>query len=92
MLPSGECEVPFHHLSTREIDLVSSFRQNNVFGMAVDMLVSGRVDPKPILTAAFPLEAGSDAFEASLDRETNIKVIFVAGERHAGASTGDAIN
>lgn len=77
MLPSGECELPFHHMSTREIDLVSTFRQNNVFKQAVEMLVACAVDPSPILTSAFGLDAARSAFEASLDREANIKVIFV---------------
>lgn len=77
MIPTGECDLPFHHMSTREIDLVSTFRQNNVFKQAVDMLASGSVDPAPILTSAFGLDAAQRAFEASLDRDTNIKVIFV---------------
>jgi L-idonate 5-dehydrogenase len=92
MLPSATCELPFHHMSTREIDLVSTFRQNNVFGQAVDMLVAGAVDPLPILTSAYGLDAAHNAFEASLDREANIKVIFVSqGDTH-GILTGHALH
>lgn len=92
MLPSGDCDVPFHHMSTREIDLVSTFRQNNVFRQAVDMLVSGNVDPLPVLTSTFPLDAAHSAFEASLDREANIKVIFVGHGNEKRSMKGHALH
>ena len=92
MIPSGDSELPFHHMSTREIDLVSTFRQNNVFRHAVDMLVNGSVDPSPILTAAFGLEAAPRAFEASLDRGVNIKVIFVPDGDAEGILKGHALH
>lgn len=79
MIPTSECKVPFHILTTREIDLISTFRQNQVFGLAANLLVSGDINPLPILTSIYPLEDCQKAFAASFDRDLNIKVAFSGG-------------
>lgn len=81
MIPSSDCHVPFHHMTTREIDLVSTFRQNRVFDLAAQMLVSGAIDPRPILTARYPLAECLHAFDESFDREKNIKVVLLGSKR-----------
>lgn len=89
MIPTQQCTVPFNHMTTREIDLVSTFRQNNVFRRSAEMIVGGKIDPTPILTGAFPLDAVHDAFKASFETEKHIKVLLLgpafAGEQGRSA-------
>ena len=74
MLPPGQTSVPLNLLMAREIDLVGSFRFHTEFKLAVDALVSGRIDPTPILSASFPLAKANDAFLMAADRNRSIKV------------------
>lgn len=76
MIASQSCAVPFNQMTTREIDLISTFRQNGVFARSAHMLVSGAVDPLPILTGAFELADVQAAFSASFDSERHLKVLL----------------
>lgn len=76
MIPSQSCEVPFNQLTAREIDLVSTFRQNNVFERSAQMLIDGVINPSPIITAQFSLNSVLDAFRASFRVEEHIKVLL----------------
>lgn len=68
-------------MTVREIDLVSTFRQNNVFGRSAQMLVDGLIDPSPIITAKFSLNSVLDAFHASFRIEEHIKVLLTNEQR-----------
>lgn len=83
MIPSSTCHVPFHLLTVREIDLVSTFRQNGVFQQAIDMLLGGAIDPTPILSAQFELDDFAAAFACSFERDKSLKVLLL-GEPRAG--------
>ena len=74
MLPPGAPPIPINLLMAREIDLVGSFRFHQEFRLAVDALVSGRIDPTPILSATLPLTRADDAFQLAADRDRSIKV------------------
>lgn len=76
MIPTQECTVPFNHMTTREIDLVSTFRQNGVFARSAQMLVDGFVDPRPILTGTYDLADIQTAMNASFDTERHLKVLL----------------
>lgn len=76
MIPTQNCTVPFNHMTTREIDLISTFRQNEVFARSAQMLVDGAVDPQPIVTGSFPLGDVDAAFAASFDTDTHLKVLL----------------
>ena len=76
MISSQSCTVPFNHMTTREIDLISTFRQNGVFARSAYMLVDGVVDPRPILTGAFDLADVQTAFSVSFDTEQHLKVLL----------------
>lgn len=76
MIPTQECTVPFNHMTTREIDLVSTFRQNGVFARSAKMLVEGVVDPRPILTGIYDLADIQTAMKASFDTERHLKVLL----------------
>lgn len=86
MIPSQSCEVPFNQMTAREIDLISTFRQNGVFERSARMLVDGMIDPGPILTARFPLADVLEAFRASFRTEQHIKVLLTGGAGPGGAA------
>lgn len=81
MIPTQECTVPFNHMTTREIDLVSTFRQNGVFARSAQMLVDGVVNPIPILTGTYDLADIQTAMDESFDTERHLKVL-VTGPAH----------
>ncbi|WP_114390758.1 alcohol dehydrogenase catalytic domain-containing protein [Notoacmeibacter marinus] len=76
MIPTGNCYVPFDHMTIREIDLIPTFRQNGVFERAAKMLVEGRVDPRPIVTGRYELLRVKEAFAASFHTDRHIKVLL----------------
>jgi L-idonate 5-dehydrogenase len=74
MLPSGEIGLPLTRLTPKELDLVGTFRFHDAFGMAVEALVSGRLDVRPVLTGTFHASERDAAFAAAADRERHMKV------------------
>ena len=80
MIPAIECRVPFDIMTVREIDLISTFRQNGVFARAVSMLLRGAIDPRPILSGTYPLPEVAAAFDASFDRDRSIKILLTGPE------------
>lgn len=54
-LPDGT-SIPANNLLTREVKYVGSWRFANVFDRVIDMVVSGRIDPRPLITRVFPFE------------------------------------
>jgi L-idonate 5-dehydrogenase len=77
MLPSGEIGLPLTKLTPKELDLVGTFRFHDAFGMAVEVLVGGRLDVAPILTGTFHASERDAAFAAAADRERHMKVQLV---------------
>jgi L-iditol 2-dehydrogenase len=56
-------KVPLCMSSLRQIDIIGSARYNNTFPLAIDLIASGRVDAKSVVTHKFPLEKSEDAFQ-----------------------------
>jgi L-idonate 5-dehydrogenase len=77
MLPQGELGLPLTKLTPKELDLVGTFRFHDAFGLAVEALVSGRLDVTPILTGTFDARERDAAFAAAADRERHMKVQLV---------------
>lgn len=55
--------VPLCMASLRQVDIVGCARYNNTFPLAIDLIASGKVDAKQVVTHTFPLEESSKAFE-----------------------------
>lgn len=70
----GEFAIPINALITREIQLLGSFRFDADFALAVDLLNSGRMNVKPLITAITPFEDARRAFENANDRSSAMKV------------------
>ena len=81
-MPQGETiPVNLNDLIIREITLRPIFRYNNTFPTGVDLLASGKVDVKPLISKRFELSQVPQAFEYVVEnRETCVKAIVDIGE------------
>lgn len=69
----GDMTLPVQAMTAREIELRGSFRFHSEFFTAVEMMRSGRIDVKPLITHDFPLDEALDAFHMASDRTQAIK-------------------
>ena len=62
----------------REVDVVGVFRYRNTYKLCIDMISSGRIDVKPLITHRFGFSQKEveDAFETSAKGGSAIKVMF----------------
>jgi L-iditol 2-dehydrogenase len=54
--------MPFMHLSSREIDLHFQYRYHDTYPKAISLVSEGLIDLKPLVTHRFTLEQGLEAF------------------------------
>ncbi|KAH0548532.1 N-terminal acetyltransferase A complex catalytic subunit ard1 [Trichoglossum hirsutum] len=68
-------QIPFMHLSTREIDLQFQYRYSNTWPRAVRLVKNGVIDLKKLVTHKFGLADALEAFRTAQDPTTGaIKV------------------
>lgn len=60
-----EVKVPLVVAAMREVDLLGIFRYVNCYPLALDMIASGKVDVKPLITHRYKLEDTLKAFETA---------------------------
>jgi L-iditol 2-dehydrogenase len=58
--------------AVREVDLLSLWRYANTFRTAIDLIASGQVDVKPLITHVFELEKAADALQLVVDRPKDL--------------------
>lgn len=63
--------VPLCMASLRQVDIVGCARYNNSFKLAIELIDSGRVDAKKVVTHKFLLEKATEAFETVVSGEGN---------------------
>ncbi|MDX1681296.1 MAG: NAD(P)-dependent alcohol dehydrogenase [Akkermansiaceae bacterium] len=61
-LPDGT-EIPANLLLTRELDYKASWRFANVFERVIDLIESGKIDPKPLISGVYPMDSLPEAIE-----------------------------
>jgi L-idonate 5-dehydrogenase len=71
-------EIPANTLLTRELQYVGSWRFANVFDRVIELVVSGKIDVRPLITSRYPFERLGDAILAANGAE----VIKVQIENH----------
>ncbi|KAF8795543.1 sorbitol dehydrogenase-like [Argiope bruennichi] len=62
-LGSPEMKIPIMEASVREVDIKGVFRYLNCFPIALELISSGAIDVKPLITHHFSLEEIHKAFE-----------------------------
>lgn len=70
----GEMTLPINLLVTKEIQLRGTFRFDGEFQLAVDLMGSGLIDVKPLVSQTIPFERAVEAFELASDRSRAMKV------------------
>ena len=69
----GDMTLPMMQLTAKEIDLRGSFRFHSEFSLAVDLMRSGLVDVKPLISHTVELHNAVSAFEIANDRSKAMK-------------------
>jgi L-idonate 5-dehydrogenase len=75
LTPPGDIGVPVVRLVTREVTLRGSFRFDQEFDEALDLLAGG-LDVSAVVTGSFPLGEAVRAFELAGDRARACKVLI----------------
>ena len=70
----GDMKLPINVIVTKELQLRGTFRFDEEFRLAVDLMGEGAVDVKPLLTETLPFERAMEAFELASDRSRAMKV------------------
>jgi L-idonate 5-dehydrogenase len=70
----GDMKLPINVIVTKELQLRGTFRFDEEFRLAVDLMGEGAVDVKPLLTETLPFERATEAFELASDRSRAMKV------------------
>jgi L-idonate 5-dehydrogenase len=72
-LPDGTA-VPVNALLTRELQYVGSWRFANVFDRVIEMVTSGRIDPRPLITKVLPFDNLAEAIVEAGSGENILKM------------------
>ena len=70
----GDMKLTMNAIVTKELQMRGSFRFDEEFRLAVDLMGKGLIDVKPLLTDTIPFERASDAFDLATDRSRAMKV------------------
>ena len=66
--------LPMNILVAKQFELRGTFRFNEEFALAVDILSRGAIDVRPLLTATLPMADARAAFDLAGDRRQAMKV------------------
>ena len=69
----GDMTIPMQALTAKELDLRGSFRFHEEFATAVQMMQSGAIDVKPLISHTVPLDDAIKGFELAGDRSQAMK-------------------
>ncbi|ASP23056.1 L-threonine 3-dehydrogenase [Antarctobacter heliothermus] len=69
----GDMTLPVQALTAKELQLRGSFRFHEEFFTAVDLMRSGRIDVKPLITHEVGLDQAEDGFKLASDRTQAMK-------------------
>ena len=79
-LPPLTGRAAVNQIMVKEINYFGSFRFDEEFGEAVELLASGRLDVRPLLTRQFALEEARQAFLLACDANASIKVQIIGSQ------------
>jgi len=73
--------IPLFEAADKEIDILGSFRYHDTYPIALELISSGQILVKPLVTHHFPFDKVNEAFEvAETGRDGAIKVIIQVSE------------
>ncbi len=69
----GDMSVPMMQITAKELELRGSFRFHEEFAVAVELMCSGLIDVRPLITHTIPLDEAVAAFDIASDRDSSMK-------------------
>jgi L-idonate 5-dehydrogenase len=73
-LGTDDIPLPANLVMNREIQFIGSFRYGNVFGDAIRLAASGRVNLQPLISRVLPLPQAAEAMAQASAKDNSIKV------------------
>jgi L-iditol 2-dehydrogenase len=87
-----EVRLPLQKVVTRQIRLQGTAASAGEYPAAIDLIASGRIQVRPLITAVAPLEEGPRWFERLYAREPNLmKVVLTAGTENGAKPNGKEV-
>lgn len=78
MPAKGTAELDVVRIQTKELRLESVFRYANMYDRSIELIASGRVDLKPLISGSFAFEDSIKVFERAAEhRPTDVKLQIV---------------
>ena len=70
----GDMTLPMQAMTAKELQIKGSFRFHAEFFTAVEMMRTGRLDVRPLITHVIPMDQAVNAFELASDRSQAVKI------------------
>lgn len=77
MSPGEEMSIPMSFIQNKEIVLTGIFRYANTYQDAIDLVASGQIDLKSLITSTYSLQQTEQALQAAKNDPANIKPVVV---------------
>ncbi|HRE19570.1 MAG TPA: zinc-binding dehydrogenase, partial [Rhabdaerophilum sp.] len=72
----GDVTMPMNMIVTKELTVVGTFRFDQEFARAAELISSGAVDLKAMISGQYPMRDAVNAFETASDRTRATKVVL----------------
>ena len=83
-----EVRLPLQKVVSRQIRLQGSAASSGEYPRAMELMASGRIQVRPLITAVAPLEEGPRWFERLHAQEPNLMKVVLSPEMEAAANSG----
>ena len=70
----GDCQMPMNQIVAKELIIRGTFRFDEEFATAADLISRRVVDLRPMISATYPMDAAAEAFVHASDRKRATKV------------------
>jgi D-xylulose reductase len=77
-IPIDPVPVDVAAVQAKELDIASVFRYANIYPSAIELVASGKIDVKRLISKIYPFEKSIEAFEHAARLEPNIVKIQIA--------------
>jgi L-idonate 5-dehydrogenase len=84
----GDCQMPTNTIVAKELMICGTFRFDEEFAAAAELIARRVVDLSPMISATYPMDAAAEAFVHASDRKraTKVQLDLVTGHRNRQAS------
>lgn len=72
----GDAPMPINMIVAKELEIVGTFRFDQEFGQAAELISSRKVDLSPMISATYPMSGATEAFVHASDRTRATKIVI----------------